>query len=115
MKSQGKLLESLGWGLGMACGLVAALLAALFIVQTGQLATGTLLVFTWLGILGLAGLWVSLRRLLGPLAGVFLLSFMPVGLYLLGASGWMRGLGAATLGYGVAAGLIWLARKGEGQ
>ncbi len=100
--------------LGTMSGLTTASLSAAFLVQAERPATGTLLVFIWLMLLGIAGAWAAWRRLLMPLAVVFLLSFIPVGLYLLGASGWLRWVGAATLGHGLAAALLWLSGRMPG-
>lgn len=103
--------ELAGRCLGLAAGLTMAVLSIAFLLRAPALATGTLLVFLWLALLGLAGAWLGWWRRRLPLAVVFMLSFIPMGVYLLGARGWLRIVGLAALGLGIAAGLLWWADR----
>lgn len=110
----------IGWGstaasLGGALGLVSAGGALVLSVglplvspygRNGATA-GTTAVFFGLAALALVALWASATRRPGWLVVIFVLSFLPVGLYLLGTPGLFRWIGICQAGYPVAAILLW--------
>jgi hypothetical protein len=71
-----------------------------------------LLVALLMALMALFAMIASLRGHVVVLVVVFVASFFPVGLVLLGAQHWMRWVGFADLCYVVAAGLIWLGKRG---
>ena len=71
---------------------------------------GPAVAFSALGIFGIGAATAALYRRPLILLAIGVVSFMPAGLYLLGANNEAVWIGAGTLGYLVAAGFLWVGR-----
>ncbi len=92
---------AIGRVLGVASALVVlALLSVLALGPASEgVGPGTLLVLALTGLLAVVAAVASIVGSPGALLIVFLLSFFPVGLYLLGAPSIFKWVGVAELGY----------------
>jgi hypothetical protein len=111
-----KMLNLVGRGLGMLAGCTAAFLWMLAIWVPGAALSMTgvnLLVALLMALMALFAAIASLRGHVVVLVILFVASFLPVGLVLLGAEHWLRWVGYADLCYVGAAALIWLGRRGS--
>lgn len=108
-------LRRIGRGTGIAGGMVAVALWGRFVgnVLTNADGGGSPMVagvMSLLAVLAIGAAWFE--RPVG-LVVVFVMSFVPVGLYLLGTPSLYSGIGIANLLYLVAAALLWLGRRAE--
>lgn len=109
-----ELARRFGRATGIAAGTVAIALWMVFaarIFSTGNKA-GLLVALTMIAV-ALAAIGASIAANAGLLLIAFAVSFLPVGLYLLGTPSIFAGIGLANLLYFVSATLLWLARRGS--
>ncbi|HEU4619169.1 MAG TPA: hypothetical protein VFV10_14110 [Gammaproteobacteria bacterium] len=111
-----KVVDAAGRSVGVLAGGVASLLWMLSVWVPGaalKMSGVNLLVALLMALMALFAMIASLRGHVPVLVVVFVASFFPVGLVLLGAEHWMRWVGFANICYVLAAGLIWLGKRAE--
>ncbi len=111
-----ELVRRLGRATGIAAGTVAIALWMMFaarIFTTGN--TGGLLVALTMIAVAIAAIGGSIASHAGVVLAAFAVSFLPVGLYMLGSPSIFAGIGLANLLYFVSAVLLWMARRDGGE
>lgn len=107
--------------IGQLIGAVSgAAVAGLWVLGTlGPMSSTTaqpsILVATLLVVLALFAAAAAIRRRPGVLLVIFALSFVPVGLYLIGVPHWMKWIGVLNCGYLASAWMLWHGSKGLPQ
>lgn len=106
-----------GQWVGVVCGATAASLWLLGMLGPLSSATAqpSILSATLFGLLALSAAAAAILRRPVILLVIFALSFMPVGLYLIGVPHWMKWIGVFNRGYLVSAWLLWRGSKSSLQ
>jgi hypothetical protein len=107
-----------GRSLGALSGAAVAVLwmLALWLPGSGEMLSGISFVVALL--MALIALFVVIASLHGHslvLVVAFVASFFPIGVHLAGVDHWLSWIGRLNLGYLVAGGLLWLARRAEAR
>ncbi len=109
-----ELVRRFGRATGIAAGTVAIALWMMFaarIFTTGN-NTGLLVALTMIAV-AIAAIGGSIADSPGIVLIAFAVSFVPVGLYMLGSPSVFAGIGLANLLYFVSAALLWMARRSQ--
>ncbi len=113
--SASEVAHRVGRATGLASGTVAIALWMMFasrIITTGN--TGGFLVALTMITVAIIAIGGSVAASPIVLLIAFVVSFVPVGIYMLGTSSIFAGIGLANLLYFVSAVLLWMARRGTG-
>ena len=109
-----RIVDFVGRGIGAASGAIVAILWMLgvWMPTSGLALTGiNFVVALLMALAAIFAVIASIRGHAGVLLVVFVASFFPVGVALIGAEHWLRWAGALNVCYLVAAILIWLGRR----
>lgn len=101
---------------GVASALISALTLSVLIAsnwQSSSSGNSTLFILICIGLLSLVAAYASFAKRPYILITAFVLSFVPVGFYLVLSPSWARIAGLAQLGYPVAAWLLLRTRAGS--
>ena len=107
-------LQRLAGLLGLFCAIVSAGVLVMFttsLAVSGQVGQSTIWVLSVMAMLSIAAAWAAIRERALLLLAIFVVTFLPVGLYLAGVPSWVRIAGIAQFGFLISALMMFRARR----